>query len=217
MRSSRFAPITGVAHLGRFISQPRRWFLTQSPLTRSSAFRWPSVPRLVAAGGFAVAGVQIYGAAGAECEPTAAIGEPPSERRPPPTPPPLSPGGEFQKQRVLCLHGINLNMFGKRDAATYGTATLMDINTQMAALATELGVELETFQTNSEGEMVDRIHRAHVLKEWCMRLPRPAPLPTDAAGAAAHVTTCGAVRLSADLTRAAERDAPATLPLPCAQ
>ena len=52
-------------------------------------------------------------------------------------------------------------MFGKRDASTYGTATLNDIDTSLRSLATELNVEVECYQTNHEGEMVERIHRAH--------------------------------------------------------
>jgi 3-dehydroquinate dehydratase-2 len=63
--------------------------------------------------------------------------------------------------KVLLLNGINLNMFGQRDPAQYGTATLQDIETQCHALAKELGVTLECFQTNHEGAMVERIHQAH--------------------------------------------------------
>jgi 3-dehydroquinate dehydratase-2 len=63
--------------------------------------------------------------------------------------------------KFLMLHGINLNMFGKRDPAQYGTETLAEIDGRAQALAQELGVELETFQTNSEGAMCERIHRAH--------------------------------------------------------
>jgi 3-dehydroquinate dehydratase-2 len=63
--------------------------------------------------------------------------------------------------KFLMLHGINLNMFGKRDPAQYGTVTLAEIDGRAQALAQELGVELETFQTNSEGAMCERIHRAH--------------------------------------------------------
>ncbi|MEN9538252.1 MAG: 3-dehydroquinate dehydratase [Pseudomonadota bacterium] len=62
---------------------------------------------------------------------------------------------------ILVLHGINLNMFGKRDPAQYGTITLEEINAQVGALAQELGVQVECFQTNIEGEMAERIHRAH--------------------------------------------------------
>jgi 3-dehydroquinate dehydratase-2 len=63
--------------------------------------------------------------------------------------------------KFLLLHGINLNMFGKRDPAQYGTVTLAEIDARAQGLARELGVELECFQTNSEGEMCERIHRAH--------------------------------------------------------
>jgi len=63
-------------------------------------------------------------------------------------------------KRVLILHGINLNMFGKRDPAQYGTATLDEINQRSQALGKELGAEVETFQSNHEGEMAERIHKA---------------------------------------------------------
>lgn len=66
----------------------------------------------------------------------------------------------FVKKKVLVLHGINLNMFGRRDARHYGTATLADIDRALTALGQELGVQVETFQTNHEGAMVERIHRA---------------------------------------------------------
>jgi len=62
--------------------------------------------------------------------------------------------------RILMLHGINLNMFGKRDPAQYGTITLAEIDAQLKKLGRELGVELECFQTNHEGAMVERIHQA---------------------------------------------------------
>lgn len=62
--------------------------------------------------------------------------------------------------KVLVLHGVNLNMFGVRDATHYGTATLAEINAALEKLAKELGCELECYQTNHEGEMVERIHRA---------------------------------------------------------
>ena len=63
--------------------------------------------------------------------------------------------------KILVLHGINLNMFGKRDAAQYGTTTLAEINASVMALGKELGAQVETFQTNFEGAMVERIHQAH--------------------------------------------------------
>ena len=62
---------------------------------------------------------------------------------------------------ILVLNGINLNMFGKRDPAQYGTATLAEIDASLLALGRELGVNVICFQTNHEGEMVERIHAAH--------------------------------------------------------
>lgn len=64
-------------------------------------------------------------------------------------------------KKILVLHGVNLNMFGKRDPAQYGTITLDEINKKLKELAKELGVELETFQTNHEGAICERIHQAH--------------------------------------------------------
>jgi 3-dehydroquinate dehydratase II len=63
--------------------------------------------------------------------------------------------------KILVLNGINLNMFGKRDPATYGTATLDDINAACVRLGQDLAVEVSCFQTNIEGEMAQRIHAAH--------------------------------------------------------
>ena len=63
-------------------------------------------------------------------------------------------------KKILVLNGINLNMFGKRDPKQYGTTTLAEIDQMLARLAQELGVEVESFQTNCEGEMVERVHKA---------------------------------------------------------
>ncbi len=63
--------------------------------------------------------------------------------------------------KILSLNGINLNMFGKRDPKHYGTTTLAEIDARLAALAKELGVEVECFQSNFEGAMAERIHQAH--------------------------------------------------------
>jgi 3-dehydroquinate dehydratase-2 len=61
---------------------------------------------------------------------------------------------------ILVLHGPNLNLVGTREPAIYGRTTLAGINAQLQQLATELGVTLETFQSNSEGALVDRIQAA---------------------------------------------------------
>ena len=63
--------------------------------------------------------------------------------------------------KILTLHGINLNMFGKRDAKTYGTATLAEIDAELKTVGQTLGAEVECFQTNFEGAMAERIHQAY--------------------------------------------------------
>ena len=67
-------------------------------------------------------------------------------------------------KKILVLHGVNLNMFGKRDPAQYGTITLDEINQKIKELAKELGCAVETFQTNHEGEICQKIHQAHLEK-----------------------------------------------------
>ena len=62
--------------------------------------------------------------------------------------------------KFLMLHGINHNMFGKRDPKQYGSVTLDEINASLVALGNELGVQVEHYQTNHEGEMCERIHQA---------------------------------------------------------
>ena len=63
--------------------------------------------------------------------------------------------------KVLMLHGINHNMFGKRDPKQYGTITLAQIDKQLKALGKELGAQVECFQSNHEGAMCERIHAAY--------------------------------------------------------
>ncbi|HMN21697.1 MAG TPA: type II 3-dehydroquinate dehydratase [Ottowia sp.] len=63
--------------------------------------------------------------------------------------------------KLLVLHGVNLNMFGQRDPAHYGSATLADIDRALLQLGDELGVTVECFQTNHEGALCERIHQAH--------------------------------------------------------
>jgi 3-dehydroquinate dehydratase-2 len=65
-------------------------------------------------------------------------------------------------KKILVLHGVNLNMVGKRDPVQYGTSTLEEINRLLAELGKELGLEVETFQSNHEGELVERIQRVHL-------------------------------------------------------
>ena len=62
--------------------------------------------------------------------------------------------------KIIVLNGVNLNMFGKRDPAQYGTITLAEIDGQLQKLGKELGTDVVSFQTNHEGAMCERIHQA---------------------------------------------------------
>ncbi len=61
---------------------------------------------------------------------------------------------------MLVLHGPNLNLLGTREPKVYGRETLADIDRQLAAMARKAGVALQSFQSNAEGALVDRIHQA---------------------------------------------------------
>ncbi|MFD0872121.1 3-dehydroquinate dehydratase [Chlamydia abortus] len=64
-------------------------------------------------------------------------------------------------KKILVLHGPNLNMLGIREPGVYGTTSLPDIERNLQQLAGRLSVELECFQSNHEGELIDRIHQAY--------------------------------------------------------
>jgi 3-dehydroquinate dehydratase-2 len=63
-------------------------------------------------------------------------------------------------KKVLVLHGPNLNMLGIREPGVYGSVTLETINLNLIQLAKQHDMELEVFQSNHEGELIDQIHRA---------------------------------------------------------
>lgn len=65
------------------------------------------------------------------------------------------------KKKIIVIHGPNLNMLGKREPAIYGSTTLDDINAELVKRASEKGIELETFQSNHEGAIADRIQAAY--------------------------------------------------------
>jgi len=63
-------------------------------------------------------------------------------------------------QRILVLHGPNLNLLGTREPEVYGRLALADINQRLESLAAEQGAVLAVFQSNHEGALVDRIQEA---------------------------------------------------------
>ena len=62
--------------------------------------------------------------------------------------------------RIAVIHGPNLRLLGKREPEVYGTATLADVDRMLAEVAAELGVGVESFQSNHEGEILDFLEDA---------------------------------------------------------
>jgi 3-dehydroquinate dehydratase-2 len=67
--------------------------------------------------------------------------------------------------RVEVLHGVNLDMLGKRDPEHYGTLTLIELEVRVRHWARQLGLEASFFQTNFEGEYVERLHQSPELAD----------------------------------------------------
>ena len=69
--------------------------------------------------------------------------------------------------RICVLHGPNLNLLGTREPELYGTETLSTIDGRLRTRAAELGVQIESFQSNHEGELVDRVQeQADLVDGW---------------------------------------------------
>lgn len=63
------------------------------------------------------------------------------------------------KIKILVIHGPNLNLLGSREPGVYGTTTLKDINAQLKSAASEMGVDVDFFQSNHEGELIEYIQK----------------------------------------------------------
>ena len=70
------------------------------------------------------------------------------------------PHSNPERPRLLVLHGPNLNLLGTREPKHYGLTTLADINLSLAQRAAATGVDLEAFQSNHEGALIERVHAA---------------------------------------------------------
>lgn len=63
-------------------------------------------------------------------------------------------------KKILVLHGPNLNLLGEREKSVYGNLSLEEINSKIKVEGKNLGAEVECFQSNSEGDLVDQIQAA---------------------------------------------------------
>ncbi len=73
--------------------------------------------------------------------------------------------------RIEVLHGVNLDMLGKRDPEHYGTLTLIELEVRIRHWSRELGLEATFFQTNAESEYVERLHQAPELFDGLLLNP----------------------------------------------
>jgi 3-dehydroquinate dehydratase II len=73
--------------------------------------------------------------------------------------------------RVLVVHGPNLNLLGEREPEVYGRTRLRDIDRELKRLGRELGLSVDSFQSNSEGAIVDRIQKARARSDLILVNP----------------------------------------------
>lgn len=97
-------------------------------------------------------------------------------------------------KKVLVINGPNLNMLGIREPEVYGSLSLAAITSKLSEVAAELSIELECFQSNHEGDIIDKIHESFGTKDGILMNP----------GAFTHYSY-------------AIRDALSTVQLPCVE
>jgi 3-dehydroquinate dehydratase II len=75
------------------------------------------------------------------------------------------------RNRIEVMHGVNLNMLGRRDPDHYGGLTFTELETRISDFAGQLGLQLRFFQTNFEGEFVEELHRVDGLVDGIVLNP----------------------------------------------
>ena len=82
--------------------------------------------------------------------------------------------------KILVLNGPNLNLLGTREPEVYGTDTLEDIQKNLQSIASKKSVSIEFYQSNSENELIDRLHEAKKdLVDYIICLLYTSPSPRD--------------------------------------
>jgi len=75
------------------------------------------------------------------------------------------------RNRVEVMHGVNLDMLGRRDPSVYGGLSLTELEFRVSGFARELDLEVRFFQTNAEGEYVEHLHRLEGLADGLLLNP----------------------------------------------
>jgi len=112
--------------------------------------------------------------------------------------------------RILVLHGPNLQALGSREPGRYGTGTLEAVNADLDRLARELGCEVEAFQSNHEGVLIDALYRTHPgmkAREFHGVLLNPGGLTHTSVALRDAVAGCGLPVVEVHLTQIAAREA----------
>lgn len=110
-----------------------------------------------------------------------------------------------RRPRILVVHGPNLNLVGKREPEIYGTATLAEINASIRAEAKLLRADVTIFQSNSEGEIIDRIHAA--IGKYDGLVINPAALTHTSLALRDAVGACGFPAVEVHLSNIHKREA----------